>query len=58
MARVDIPTLQCDRCKTTTQDTRVMGTYRVLTYYHMSGTDEWDLCEDCWADFLSFVESK
>ncbi len=55
MSRVDIPTLKCDRCATTTQDTRVMGVYRKLTYSHMSGREEWDLCASCWAAFRTWV---
>lgn len=53
--RIDKPTLMCDRCQIATEDTRAMATYRRLTYYHMSGSDEWDLCPDCWDGFRLFV---
>lgn len=58
MVRVDIPTLKCDRCATTTQDTREMGSFRALTYYHMSGEDKWDLCPACWQDFQTFLKNE
>ncbi len=55
MSRIDTPTLQCDRCKHTTQDIREMGSFQKLTHSHMSGRDEWDLCKDCWLAFKSFI---
>lgn len=54
--RVDIPTLRCDRCGTTTQDLSEMGRFQKLSHSHMSGTDEWDLCPACWAVFAKFMK--
>lgn len=53
--RVDVPTLRCDRCNNTTQDVKEMGSFCTLTHYHMSETDEWDLCPRCWSLFLDFL---
>jgi uncharacterized protein with PIN domain len=53
--RVDKPTLRCDRCKTETQDLAKMGRFQRLTHPHLSGTDEWDLCPNCWAKFWDFL---
>lgn len=58
MSRIDIPTLQCDRCRDITQDMKEMPSFRKLTYYHMSGHDEWDMCPTCWAAFLTWMEGK
>lgn len=61
MARIDVPTMQCDRCKTTTQDLDWMGRYRSLTgmYDKYQGASEkWDLCPACWDSFLSFIGGK
>lgn len=55
MSRLDVPTLQCDRCKTTTQDIKVMGTYQQVRHSHMSGEDKWDLCPTCWNAFQNFL---
>ena len=55
MARIDIPTLECDRCLYTTQDTAEMAEYFKLTHYHMGGSDEWDLCPECRKQFLLFM---
>lgn len=57
MSRIDVPTLLCDRCKTTTQDTREMGRYHKITHPHMSGQDVWDLCPSCYSDFQSFLST-
>lgn len=56
MSRIDKPTLQCDRCKHTTQDTREMASFQKLAHSHMSGRDEWDLCAWCWSVFKAFIE--
>jgi len=58
LSRVDVPTLKCDRCGDMTQDTKAMVSYRKLTYYHMSGKDEWDLCPVCWSAFRAFLDWK
>ena len=55
MTRIDVPTLQCDRCRITTQDTSVMSRFKKLTYSHMSGNDNWDLCPQCWRAFNGFI---
>lgn len=52
MSRVDKPTIQCDRCKATTSDLREMGDYRRISHSHMSGEHDWDLCPECWKDFI------
>jgi len=56
MSRTDVPTLMCDRCKTTTQDLSEMGRYAKLRHGHMEGMTEWDLCPTCWGEFTTFVE--
>ena len=56
MSRIDKPTLKCDRCGHTTQDTREMGRYKTLKYHHMSGSIEWDLCESCWDEFIVWTQ--
>lgn len=53
MARVDKPTLQCDRCKTVTTDLREMERFYNLTRQHMSGSDNWDICPECWKLFIN-----
>jgi hypothetical protein len=56
MSRVDVPTLQCDRCGYTTNDLHEMGNFGRLSHSHMGGTDEWDLCPACWDEFFLFVK--
>ena len=58
--RVDVPTLQCDRCKTTTQDIRAMGSYVDLIHYPPSGGKElkWDLCQSCWRSFDDWMSAR
>lgn len=59
MARIDVPTMLCDRCKTTTQDLDEMGKFRSLTgmYDKYQGASEkWDLCPSCWNAFLAFLK--
>ena len=56
MARIDVPTLQCDRCTVVTQDTREMVAFQGLNHTHMSGTEKWDLCPLCWDRFIEFME--
>lgn len=58
MARIDIPQLQCDRCKADTTDTREMTRYQKLTHYHMSGSENWDICPRCWKVFRLFIENS
>lgn len=60
MARIDVPTMQCDRCKTTTQDSDEMGRFQRLTgmYDGYSGSERWDLCPACWEDFLQFAAGE
>lgn len=55
MSRVDRPQLQCDRCKTITDDTSEMGKYKKLEYSHMSGREQWDLCPECWKMFKTYI---
>lgn len=57
MSRVDVPTLKCDRCGDTTQDTGLMRSFRKLTRHHMSGKEEWDLCPLCWHLFIKWVKN-
>lgn len=59
MTRIDVPTLQCDRCGKTTQDTNEMGRYRHLRgqYDGYQGSEEnWDLCPSCWTAFQLFIK--
>lgn len=58
MTRIDVPTLQCDRCKITTQDTSEMMRFKKITYSHMSGHDDWDLCPNCWRYFIAFIGGR
>jgi hypothetical protein len=58
MTRIDVPTLQCNRCKTTTQDTTEMGRFRSLTGMYdkyQGASEQWDLCPTCWSAFLLFT---
>jgi hypothetical protein len=53
--RLDVPTLQCDRCKNITEDITEMGKYRSLTgmYDGYQGSHEkWDLCPPCYTKFI------
>ena len=61
MARIDVPTMQCDRCKVTNQELDEMGKYRNIRgqYDKYQGANEsWDLCPECWQDFLMFVAGQ
>ena len=58
MTRVDVPTLQCDRCGKTTQDIKEMASYFTLTHYHVSGSTNWDLCPECRHAFELFVTEQ
>lgn len=58
MTRVDIPTLECDRCGNTTQDIKTMAGYMTLTHYHVSGSTNWDLCIECGAAFQLFITEQ
>lgn len=53
MARLDIPTLQCDRCKVTTTDQVVMSEFVRLRSYDGNVGESWDLCPVCWKDFIN-----
>ena len=55
MSRIDVPTLKCDRCGSTTQDKHEMASFRNLTHYNPGGKEEWDLCPECWSKFKLFV---
>lgn len=55
MSRVDRPALKCDRCGTITEDIPEMGRFSGVQHSHMSGTDKWDLCPDCWQAFVKFI---
>lgn len=55
MSRLDVPTLQCDKCKNTTQDLRQMSTYAQLQMPSVSGTEKWDICPFCTRAFLTFM---
>jgi hypothetical protein len=35
-----------------------MAKFATLTYSHVSGRDEWDLCPECWKDFNTFLVVK
>lgn len=55
MSRIDVPTLRCDRCGDTTQDTGEMAAYNTLIHYTMSDKEDWDLCQVCWTSFHGWV---
>jgi hypothetical protein len=55
VSRVDVPTLKCDRCGYTTQDTKEMISYKKLSRSHMSGENSWDLCPACYLAFMKFI---
>lgn len=48
MSRLDVPTLQCDRCKETTTDPRVMTEFTKLKSDKGTSGENWDLCMKCW----------
>ncbi|AVD99720.1 hypothetical protein HWB51_gp092 [Mycobacterium phage Cuke] len=55
MARIDVPTLQCDRCKWTTQDQQEMSKFNTITGQwdgYQSSKEKWDLCESCWKSLV------
>lgn len=59
MVRVDVPTIQCDRCKNTTQDMDEMSKYQKLTGMwngYGSTKQEWDLCSKCYKEFTNFID--
>lgn len=61
MARIDVPTLQCDRCKLTTQDQREMIKFKKINWYVDSiGSKEikQDLCSTCFENFQEFMKNK
>lgn len=53
--RVDKPTLQCDRCKTETQDVKEMMRWQSMMHPHASGRDEWDFCPECAKAFRAWL---
>lgn len=59
MTRIDIPTLKCDRCGKTTQDTEEMGKYITIRNqwygYDSKQSSEWDLCAECYGFFQHFI---
>lgn len=55
MARVDIPTLECDRCHKQTQSKREMADWMSLTRNTVSETEPYDLCPPCGASFFAFM---
>ena len=60
MARIDVPTLQCDRCKMSTTVDEIMSRFNTLTgmYDKCQGASErWDLCTFCWGQFLQFTKN-
>jgi hypothetical protein len=59
MTRIDVPTLRCDRCKRETQDIDEMGKYQTLTGIYdgyQGASEKWDLCPDCWKQFINFTK--
>jgi hypothetical protein len=59
--RLDVPTLQCDRCKYTTKDTDEMSKYRTLTGMYdgyQSAREKWDLCPPCYQLFLEWIGAQ
>jgi len=53
MAKLDIPTLQCDRCKIATTDKMEMMGFQELRHSDIGGEQKWDLCKECWNKFLT-----
>ena len=51
MARLDVPTLQCDRCKNITTDPLEMCGFHKLNNDDVSGYKSLDLCKNCWFQF-------
>lgn len=51
MARLDIPTLQCDRCKKTTTDPNEILEFTKLKSDEGLTGESWDLCGNCWTWF-------
>lgn len=61
MARVDVPTLQCDRCKLTTQDRDEMWKFKKINWYVDSIESKevkQDLCPTCFENFQEFMKNK
>jgi len=61
MARIDVPTLQCDRCEFATQDESVMARFITLRNnwagYGKPKDTAWDLCGACYAGFITWVRN-
>lgn len=55
MARVDVPTLECDRCLKRTQDTKVMATYIQIERRTIEESEKSDLCPECAGLFFAFM---
>lgn len=58
MGRIDIPTVECDRCKVVTQVLAEMARYQTIDHSHMSGIEKWMLCPDCWGAFKTFIDGS
>lgn len=59
MARIDIPVLQCDRCKRRTSDMGDMATYIQLTQSSVSEREKKvDLCSTCTAQLNNFMMGR
>lgn len=61
MARIDVPTLQCDRCKLTTQDQREMIKFKSVNWHSDimgAQTFKKDLCSTCFENFQEFMKNK
>jgi len=60
MARINVPTVKCDRCGLTTSDTQEMFKFQKLA---SDGRDmgfpiTYDLCPACSEDFKKFIANK
>lgn len=58
MSRVDVPTLECDRCGYRTQGLSEMACFFKLSNYNVSGEKCWDLCPNCAKQFRAFIATK
>lgn len=58
MARVDIPVLQCDRCKKTTSDAHEMAHWSHLTRRDVSKDEHFDLCVSCTQRFRTYMSGE
>lgn len=59
MARIDIPVLQCDRCKRQTSDLDDMASYIQLTQSSVSQREKKiDLCPTCTGQLNNFMNGR